>query len=93
MQKIVLSMGENNGDSNSARPPDLMHFRSLSKQLVDEICALNQRLREYTGCEDFNANSGDQVAEYLFDTLKIDSIKETKGGARNSDMIAFGEDV
>ena len=50
----------------------------LSLQMEDR----RTRLRALTGLPDFNPGSGDQVADYLFGTLKLAPIKMTKSGAR-----------
>lgn len=60
--------------------PDLGHFSQLSEKLADEIENIQASLVEQTGLGDFNANSGDQVAAYLFGTLGIDEMTMTKGG-------------
>lgn len=60
--------------------PDLEHFAELSKFLQYEIDVLQRRLGEATGKAGFNANSGDQVAEYLFGTLGLESLKDTSSG-------------
>jgi uracil-DNA glycosylase family 4 len=60
--------------------PDLDHFRDLSTVLQYEIDKLRHGLSVATGREDFNANSGDQVADYLFGVLGLEEVKLTKGG-------------
>lgn len=60
--------------------PDLPHFAKLSTKLQGEIDRLRTELGQHTGREDFNANSGDQVAEYLFENLKLESLKQTDSG-------------
>lgn len=60
--------------------PDLAHFAALSAKLQGEIDTLRIQLCRDTQRDDFNANSGDQVAEYLFGTLGLDSIKDTRSG-------------
>lgn len=60
--------------------PDLEHFAELSGALAAEIDSLRQELVGATGREGFNANSGDQVADYLFGQLGLDEIKRTSSG-------------
>ena len=60
--------------------PDLPHFSRLSRRLNKEIGDLQSRLCSATRSESFNANSGDQVADYLFETLGLESIKDTRSG-------------
>lgn len=60
--------------------PDLQHFANLSRKLAGEISTLQGRLDVEVGREGLNANSGDQVAEYLFNTLGLDSMKQTSSG-------------
>ncbi len=60
--------------------PDLEHFARLSGTLGQEIERLREGLEAATGQDGFNANSGDQVADYLFGTLGLDSIKQTSSG-------------
>ena len=60
--------------------PDLAHFSRLSTTLGAEIGRLQGELERATGTAGFNANSGDQVAEYLFGRLGLQEVKMTKGG-------------
>lgn len=60
--------------------PDLTHFAGLSDQLAFRIADLQVELEQFTGREGFNANSGDQVAELLFDHMGLDGMKTTRGG-------------
>ena len=60
--------------------PDLDHFAGLSTRLDAEIDALRARLVDSTGNDTFNANSGDQVADYVFDTLGLEGVKKTSSG-------------
>ena len=66
--------------------PDLEHFARLSQQLQGEIDRLQRELdtgvgqKSYANSVSFNANSGDQVAEYLFHDLGLEELKMTKGG-------------
>ena len=60
--------------------PDLQHFRVLSSRLGNELQMLQAALHRQTSLDGFNANSGDQVGDYLFDTLGLDSIKDTRSG-------------
>lgn len=59
--------------------PDIAHFDRLSPRLQAEIDRLQHYLEAGTGIDDFNANSGDQVAEYLFDRCGLEPMKMTKG--------------
>jgi uracil-DNA glycosylase family 4 len=54
--------------------PDLPHFTRLSHTLETELQTLQHTLAHETSDTSFNANSGDQVARYLFDQLGIDPI-------------------
>lgn len=71
--------------------PDLTHFATLSFSLQGEIEDLQFRLEKATNRIGFNANSGDQVDDYLFGTLGLPAAKRTRGG-RNStnDIILEG---
>jgi uracil-DNA glycosylase family 4 len=60
--------------------PDLDHFADLSKVLQGEIDALQVKLEEATGRPGFNANSGDQVADYIFGSLGLEELKQTSSG-------------
>ena len=60
--------------------PDLDHFGRLSKLLHGELGRLREELTKCTGDSEFNANSGDQVAAYLFDTLGLEGMKRTSEG-------------
>jgi DNA polymerase-1 len=60
--------------------PDLAHFATLSHRLDQEIGDLQSRLCRDTGQPLFNANSGDQVADWLFGNCGLEEIKWTKGG-------------
>lgn len=60
--------------------PDLDHFETLSEVLGEEIERLRGELDEATGRVGFNANSGDQVADYLFGALDLDEMKMTESG-------------
>ena len=64
--------------------PDLKVFSRLSSTLACELADIQMRLEEQTGIEGFNANSGDQVAAYLFGTLGLPVIKMTPAGDRES---------
>ena len=71
--------------------PDLTHFADLSFKLQGEIEGIQYRLEKATGRDSFNANSGDQVDDYIFGVLGLPASKQTKGG-RNStnDIILEG---
>lgn len=60
--------------------PNLGHFAALSSKLQTHIDTLQRTLLEQTGLEAFNANSGDQVAELLFDKLGLPGSKRTSEG-------------
>jgi uracil-DNA glycosylase family 4 len=60
--------------------PNLDIFAKLSEKLHFEIADLQVAIEEATGIEGFNANSGDQVAAYLFDTLELTPLKMTSPG-------------
>lgn len=60
--------------------PDLAHFAELSELLSGEVQRLQETLDLATERTGFNANSGDQVAAYLFDELGLDEIKITRSG-------------
>lgn len=60
--------------------PDLEHFANLSLRLEHELVGLQSCLGVQTGNRGFNANSGDQVADYLFDQLGLDGGKRTTSG-------------
>lgn len=65
--------------------PDVEAFASLGSQLDGEIAAVLRRIREATGESDFNPNSGDQVAEYLFDALGVEPMgKRTESGREST---------
>jgi len=60
--------------------PDLTHFKGLSAMLQGEIDAVREKLVATTGNATFNANSGDQVADYIFDGLGLTGNKKTSSG-------------
>jgi len=60
--------------------PDLPHFARLSAKLGTEVEGLQAKLETETGLEGFNANSGDQVADYVFDRLGLEGYKRTESG-------------
>ncbi len=64
--------------------PDLPQFARLSGALEMEIRRLKRTLEEVTGWESFNANSGDHVAELLFDRMGLEPLKMTRSGDRGS---------
>ena len=71
--------------------PDLQHFADLSFKLQGEIEDIQYRLEKAIGRENFNANSYDQVADYLFQTLALPSSKRTpSGGDSTNDIILEG---
>ena len=60
--------------------PHLPHFEALSHDLEFELADLQVQLEEQTGIAGFNANSGDQVATYLFDLCGLTGFKKTESG-------------
>lgn len=60
--------------------PHLPHFARLSERLAGELVAIRERLVGITGNADFNANSGDQCADLLFDGLGLSGFKKTDSG-------------
>jgi hypothetical protein len=60
--------------------PDLEHFEGLSNLLGYEIGQIQRQLEAQTGRPGFNANSGDQVAAYIFGTLNLEELKQTSSG-------------
>lgn len=60
--------------------PNLPHFAKLSATLQVEIDRLRASLADATNNSTFNANSGDQVADYIFDTLGLEGGKKTSSG-------------
>ena len=60
--------------------PDLQHFASLSTKLAGELATLQAGLSTSTGDPTFNANSGDQVADYLFDGMGLEGGKKVESG-------------
>lgn len=69
--------------------PDLAHFAALSEKLEDHIVRLREELATATGEREFNANSGDQVRDYLFDTLGLPGAKRTKTGEYSTNDIVL----
>lgn len=76
--------------------PDLAHFARLSFRLQGELETVQYQLDDLLrvpGSEDllevprFNANSGDQVAEYLYDRLGLPEYKCTPGGRGSTNDI------
>lgn len=61
--------------------PDPEAFARLAVLLDREIAKLRASLAAITGWDEFNPNSGDQVATYIFDVLGCEPIgKKTEGG-------------
>jgi len=60
--------------------PDLAHFKEFSRDLAFEIADLQVQLEQETTIEGFNANSGDQVADFVFERLGLDGYKKTSSG-------------
>lgn len=71
--------------------PDLEKFEDLSWKLQGEIDVLQYRLEKEIGIAGFNANSGDQVAAYLYETLALPEAKRTDSGrGSTNDIILEG---
>jgi uracil-DNA glycosylase family 4 len=64
--------------------PDLKRFAALSAKLEGEIADIQVQLEERVGKRDFNANSGDQVEQLLFERYDLPSPKRTKEGKRST---------
>ena len=64
--------------------PNLPHFADLGWKLQGHIEELQARLEEATNRPTFNANSGDQVADYLFDSLGLPGYKKTPEGRQST---------
>lgn len=60
--------------------PDVAHFKEFSRDLAFEVADLQVKLEQQTSIEGFNANSGDQVADYVFERLGLDGYKKTSSG-------------
>ncbi len=64
--------------------PDLQQFEILGEALGWEVDRLREELCQLTGEPNFNANSGDHVASYLFERLGLEPLKMTKSRERGS---------
>lgn len=64
--------------------PDLPAFEALAAVLDGELTSLRASLQSTTGQSDFNPNSGDQVAAYLFDTLQLEPLGKRTSSGRES---------
>lgn len=64
--------------------PDLPAFEALAAVLDTELTQLRASLQSVTGDTDFNPNSGDQVAAYLFDTLQLEPLGKRTSSGRES---------
>lgn len=64
--------------------PNLPHFANLGWKLQGHIEELQARLEDATNRPTFNANSGDQVADYLFDSLGLPGYKKTPEGRQST---------
>lgn len=60
--------------------PDLETMAEVSELLAKDIDRLQAQLESETSRPGFNANSGDQVADFLFGELGIEEVKFTSGG-------------
>lgn len=63
---------------------DVPYLKSLGAYLEGVMAEKAQEAALLTGRDDFNLGSGDQVAEFLFNGLKLEAAKMTKSGARPS---------
>ena len=57
-----------------------INYESLSKDYTQSLEALTQTIYSHAGGKEFNINSTQQLAEVLFDDLKLPVIKKTKTG-------------
>lgn len=64
--------------------PDVPAFQALGTKLQGEIATLKASLCAVTGHADFNPNSGDQVAAYLFDELRLEPLGKRTSSGRES---------
>jgi DNA polymerase-1 len=64
---------------------NLTHFANMSKVLADDMDRITEKVHDQTGYY-INLGSGDQVADLLFNKLKLKQarLKMTKGGERES---------
>lgn len=62
--------------------PNLQVFARLSQMLAGRLADVQLDIEKKTGIRDFNANSGDQVADYLYGRLGLEPLKMTRGGER-----------
>jgi uracil-DNA glycosylase family 4 len=60
--------------------PDLDHFAALSDDLAFKLADLQVQLEGQTAIEGFNANSGEQVAAFVFDYLGLEGVGRTESG-------------
>jgi len=58
---------------------DIPFLRKLSKEMTEELTDLTNRIHEMAGTP-FNLNSPKQLAEVLFDRMKLNPVKRTKSG-------------
>ena len=59
---------------------DINYLKALSKDYTQSLEALTQTIYSHAGGKEFNINSTQQLAEVLFDDLKLPVIKKTKTG-------------
>lgn len=64
--------------------PDHDAFARLALVLDDEIDELRRKLIADTGINNFNPNSGDQTASYIFDNLGLDMLGKRTDSGRGS---------
>jgi DNA polymerase-1 len=65
--------------------PDHAAFKRLAGVLDDEIDGLRRKLISDTGINEFNPNSGDQTAVYIYEQLGLDMLgKRTDSGRGNT---------
>ena len=71
----ILAKMENNGIAI-----DVSLFKTLEEKIQKDVLKTEKDIREFNGNEPINLNSPKQVAELLFDRLKLPIIKKTKTG-------------
>jgi uracil-DNA glycosylase family 4 len=64
--------------------PDHAAFTRLAATLDAELATLKASLAAVTGWPEFNPNSGDQTAAYIFDTLGLDMLGKRTDSGRGS---------
>lgn len=64
--------------------PDHAAFKALAVTLDGELATLRASLADTTGWPDFNPNSGDQTAAYVFDVLGLEVLGKRTDSGRGS---------